>query len=641
MSLLESRTVHRRLAAILAADVVGYARLMREDEARTHAQIRAYRKDLFEPKIAEHGGHIVKLTGDGMLVEFPSVVEAVQCARDLQRAMADRNTGVPKSRQIEVRIGINLGDVIVEEEDIYGDGVNLAARLESLAEPGGICVSRTVFNHVKNKVELGFEDLGEQLVKNIDEPIQVYRVLIDPAAGRASTAPKRIGRTRWKWTAAAAMTVFLLGAGAFAVWLQPWVPKVGPEPVEGVTYPLPDKPSIAVLPFVNLSDDSEQENFTDAITLDIITDLSKFSSLFVIAANSTFRYKGQAVKPQDVGKDLQVRYILEGSVQWIEDQLRINAQLIDATNGHHIWADRYDRQTTDLFAVQNEIGRKIVGIIGPISDAHGKLLKVELDRLDRTATNSLEAYDHFLKGVVHFEKFSKEENRLARKEFENAILLDSNYSKAIAKIAWTYLYEYWNDWGDEPEKSLIVAKEVAHDAIEADPSEADAHQALGAVSLFQRKHDLAISSFRKAVELNPNGANLMMELGWALTYSGLPDEGLQIMGEAISRNPYYPGWYLWDLAWGHFVAQRYEEAIEPLEKRTPKSNFTHLMLAVNYAKVGRLKEAAYSMQTFRKVEPGYSINTAARTEPFKNPEDLTHYLEALREAGLPEHAPDD
>jgi Tfp pilus assembly protein PilF len=266
---------------------------------------------------------------------------------------------------------------------------------------------------------------------------------------------------------------------------------------------------------------------------------------------------------------------------------------------------------------------------------------VELDRLDRTATSSLDAYDHFLKGIVHLHKFSNEENQLARSEFESAIELDPRYSKAIAKKAWTYLYEFWNDWGDDPEGSLILAKNAAHDSIEADPSEASAHHALGAVRLFLRKHDLAISSFRKAVELNPNAADLMTEFGWALTYSGLPDEGVRMMDEAISRSPYYPGWYLWNLAWGQFVARRYEEAIEALEERTPKSNFTHLMLAVNYAKVGRQKASSDSMNTFRKLEPGYSIDTAARTEPFKNAEDLEHYIDALREVGLPEQPPDD
>ena len=266
---------------------------------------------------------------------------------------------------------------------------------------------------------------------------------------------------------------------------------------------------------------------------------------------------------------------------------------------------------------------------------------MELDRLEQTPTNSQGAYDHFLKGVVHYDKYSNEENQLARSEFENAIELDPHYSKAIAKKAWTYLQEYWNDWGDDPERSLILAKKAAHDAIEADLSEADAYHALGAVRLFLRKHDLAINSIRKAVELNPNGADLMMELGWFLTYSGLPDEGIRIMDEAISRNPYYPGWYLWDLAWGHFVARHYEDAIEALEERTPKTNFTHLLLAVNYAKVGLNKESSDSMHTFREVEPGYSIDTAARTEPFKDTEDLEHYLDALRKAGLPEQPPDD
>ena len=630
----------RRLTTILSADVVGYSRLMAADEVGTLAQLRTHRKELLDPKAAEYHGRVVKLTGDGALMEFGSVVDAVGFAIDVQRAMVERNARVPEDRLVTYRIGINIGDVIVEDDDIHGNDVNVAVRLEELAEPGGVCVSGTVFNHVNNKIEVAFEDLGRQEVKNIPEPVQAYRVLIDPAAANAAMPAKRVGRTPRFRAVAAAVAVLVIGAGVGAAWLRPWERQMVPSPTEGMAGALVDKPSIAVLPFVNLSDDPGQDHFSDAITIDIITDLSKFSSLFVIAANSTFRYKGQSVKPQDVGRDLGVRYVLEGSVQRIEDQLRINAQLIDAASGHHVWAERYDRQAEDLFAVQSEIGRKIVGVIGPISDAHGKLLKSELDRLERTATTSLEAYDHFLKGVVHFDKFSNEDNQQARGEFENAIGLDPQYSKAIAKKAWTYLFEYWNDWGDDPDGSLVLAEKAAHDAIEADHSEADAHHALGAVRLFLRKHDLAISSLRKAVQLNPGGADLMIELGWALTYSGLPDEGLRIMDEAISRNPYYPGWYLWDLAWGYFVARRYEDAITALEQRTPKTNFTHLMLAVNYAKVGREKESADAMRTFRQLEPGFAIETAAKTEPFKNPADLEHFLDALREAGLPERAAD-
>ena len=626
--------MERRLTAILAADVVGYCRLMEEDETGTHAALKTLHEELIQPRLTEHRGRIVKLMGDGILAEFHSVVEAVHCAVDLQVDIGERNASLPDGMPIKVRIGISLGDVIADGDDIYGDGVNVASRLEKLAEPGGIWVSQTVFDHVKNKTNLAFKDLGERQIKNISKPLQIYRVITEDASTGAPPAERTTESAPWKRAAAAALAIILIGAGTVAMWLRPWQP----ASVEDMSYPLPEKPSIAVLPFVSLSDDPEQASFSDAITMDIITDLSKFSSLFVIAANSTFRYKGQAVKPQEVGRELQVRYILEGSVQRSGDQLRINAQLIDAANGHHVWADRYDRPATDLFAVQNEIGRKIVGVIGPISDAHGKLLRSELDRLERTATENLEAYDHYLKGVVHYDKFSHQEHLLARREFERAIGLDSSYSKAIAKKAWTYLIEYWNDWGDDPKGALLLSRQTARAAVEADPGEADAHHALGAVRLFLGKHDLAISSFRKALELNPSGADLMMEFGWALSYSGQPDEALQIMDDAISRNPYYPGWYLWNRAWAYFVAQRYDQAIQALEERTPKTGFTHLMLAVNYAKVGREEDASASMSKFRALEPGYSITAAARTEPFKDQQDLAHYLDALRAVGLPEQS---
>ncbi len=633
----EHQREERRLTTILSADVVGYSRLMGADEAGTLAALKKHRNELLEPKTSQYRGRVVKLMGDGTLMEFGSVVDAVRFAVEVQHAMRERNAEVPEAGRIKFRIGINIGDIIVEGADIHGDGVNVAARLESLAEPAGICVARNVLNQVKNKLDLNFKHLGEQHVKNIAEPVSAYRVLIDDTAANLTTPVQPVvARRRWHWATAVSVAAEI-GVGPVALWFQPWRSGVPPTLTEGVTYPSPDKPSIAVLPFENLSDNPEQEYFSDGITVDIITDLSKFSSLLVIAANSTFRYKDLSVKPQEVSRELGARYVLEGTVQRIEEQLRINAQLIDAATGHHVWADRYDRKTEDLFAVQNEIARKIVEIIGPISDAHGKLLKVELDRLARTPTRSLEAYDHFLRGVVHYDKFTDEHNKLAMDEFEDALELDPYYAKAMAKKAWTYIQDSWSGWAEDSARSLSLAQQTAQYAIDADPSEPDAHRALGAVMLFLGNHDLAIDSYRKAVELNPNGADLIMELGWALTYSGQPDEGLRIMDEAVSRNPYYPGWYLWDFAWGHFVAHRYESAIEALE--SPKSNFTHLMLAVNYAKVGRYEESSASMEVFRELEPRYSIETAATTEPFKHAEDLEHYLQALRQVGLPETSP--
>jgi class 3 adenylate cyclase len=304
---MAEQNVARRLTAILAADMVGYSRLIEVNEEHTLARHKAHHTELFDPKIAEYGGRIVKSTGDGLLVEFPSVVDAVRCAVSVQLAMPEREVGVPEDQRIAYRVGINLGDIVIDGDDIFGDGVNIAARLQGLAEPGGICVSRTVVSHVKGKVDSDFKDLGEKTVKNIAQPIQVYRVLMEPESAGMGTRAQQVIQTPWRWAAAAAVAVVFVGAGAVVVWLRPWEPTAERASVERMAYPLPDKPSIAVLPFVNLSDDPEQQNLSDAITLDIITDLSKFSSLFVIAANSTFRYKGQSVKPQDVGRDLQVR----------------------------------------------------------------------------------------------------------------------------------------------------------------------------------------------------------------------------------------------------------------------------------------------------------------------------------------------
>ena len=625
----------RRLAAILVADVVGYSRLMEEDEAGTLTAFRAHRSELIDPTVVANSGRVVKSTGDGVLVEFGSVVDATACAVQIQQGMTERNANLTDRRRLVFRMGINIGDIVIEDEDIQGDGVNVAARLEQLAEPGGICVSRSVRNQILGKVPYSFEDLGEKKVKNIARPLRVFRVVVDGQDGKTV----KITETKHMAVGWPVFSLIFLAALGVAAWLKLWTPVLELAPVENGTLSVPAKPSIAVLPFNNLSDDPEQQHFSDGITQDVITDLSRFSGLFVIAANSTFRYKGKSVKPQNLAKDLGVRYVLEGSVQRVRQQLRINAQLIDATTGHHVWADRYDRQAKDLFAVQNEISKKIVEVIAPVADARGKLLKAELDHLAKKPTQSLEAYDHLLKGVVHYDKFSKENNLAAREEFSKAIKLDPRYAKAMAKKAWTHIHDYWNGWGDVAGKSLNFAQESAQDAIKADPNEPEAHKALGAVRLFLRKHDLAIASYRKAVELNPNGADLMMALGWTLTYAGQPDKGLKIMDEAISRNPYYPGSYLWDIAWGHFVAHRYREAIKVLEKRNPKTIFTHLLLAANYAKVGRIEHSLESMAKFRSVESTYSIETVAATEPFKNREDLEHYLDALRAAGLPEKSP--
>ncbi len=432
----------RRLVAILAADMVGYSRLMEADERGTIARQKSHRAELIDPKISEHHGRIVNTTGDGMLVEFASVVDAVECAVAIQRAMLEREADISNDRRIQYRVGINLGDIIVDGDDIFGDGVNIAARLEQMAEPGGLRISGTAYDHLKQKINVGYEDLGEVRVKNIEEPVRSYRVLLGPeAVGRMigekspSSTPRPLGRI------AAVVLISLFVAGG-ALWWQPWAPEFEPASVERMAFPLPGKPSIAVLPFDNLTGETEQEYFADGITNDIITDLSKFSRLFVIASHSTFTYKGKPVKIQQVAEDLGVRYVLEGSVQRSGDQIRINAQLIDATSGHHLWAERYERDTEDLFAVQTEIIETIVATLAFRVDA------VERERVLHKDTESLAAYDYYLLGRKSFSVFTKEAMTEARTLLEKAIELDPNYAHAYAQLALVHTYLHAQVGGD-------------------------------------------------------------------------------------------------------------------------------------------------------------------------------------------------
>jgi adenylate cyclase len=482
----------RRLAAILAADVVGYSRLMAADEEETHARLKALRQDFIEPTISEHRGRIVKLMGDGALVEFASVVDAVECAAAIMKGVAERQAELPKDQRIVFRMGINIGDIIIENEDIYGSGVNIAARLEQLAEPGGICVSRTVYNHVKDKVEFGFAPMGEHAVKNIPEPVSVYRVLTDPGLVAKVIGLKRAGRPRWRWELFAALMAILLGlAGSVLLTLHLREDAPGDAAsYQSEPWDLPAEPSIAVLPFLNLNNNPEQNYFIDGITNDIITDLSKFSDLFVIAANSTFRYKGQVARAQDVARDLGVRYVLEGSVQRASDSLRINVQLVDATTGGHVWAERYDRLATDLFAVQQEMTRQIAASVA--SERSGAVAQAELGRIARRSTESLSAYEFFLRGVAYRNLETKNDTRRAREMFENAVQIDPLYARAIANYGLTYQDDIWGDWTDSREQSLSLSEELARRAIEADPSEPLGYMVLGLTYQLRAQIDQAI-----------------------------------------------------------------------------------------------------------------------------------------------------
>ncbi len=507
---MESGHEERRLTTILAADVVGYSRLMAADESGTLASLKALRRELIEPKTAEHHGRVVKLMGDGTLMEFGSVVDAVTFAVDVQRAMALRNTGVPEDQRITYRMGINIGDIIVEGDDIYGDGVNIAARLEGLAEPGGICVSQPVHTQIEGKVDLAFEDLGEQEVKNIPKPVPVFKVLLDAPASEHTPVAAAKARRSLRWPMVAAGLAVLLIVAGIALWQRPWEPRVEPASVEAMAFPLPDKPSIAVLPFANMSGDPEQEYFSDGITEDLITDLSKISGLFVIARNSTFSYKGQQVKVRQVAEELGVRYVLEGSVRRAGDEVRINAQLIDATTGGHLWAERYDGTLADVFALQDKVTKRIVGALAL------KLTPQETERMSGPGTDNVAAHDAYLLGLNFYYRRTPESYAKAKTYFERAIELDPNYSAAHTALAKMYAQAsmqaitYSNKLGISWRSAAATARRSLATA-PAQPN-SDVHVVRSWIALNRHQHKRAIAEAERALELNPNDADALEAL---------------------------------------------------------------------------------------------------------------------------------
>ena len=495
--------MERRLAAILAADVVGYSRLMGDDEEGTLARLKAHRGEVIDPAIGKHKGRIVKLMGDGALAEFASVVDAVRCAVDIQEAMSERNADVPEDRRIELRIGVNLGDVIIEDDDIYGDGVNIAARLEGLAEPGGICVSGTVFDHVEGKVDLNFADLGERQVKNIRGSLHVYSVALErkESTARDDVAPP--------------------GQAAEAEPAR----KESDETVIGIDLSLPDTPSIAVLPFANMSADPEQEFFSDGITEDIITALSKIGSLLVVARNSTFTYKGKAVDVKQVSREQGVRYVLEGSVRKAGNRVRVTAQLIDATTGHHLWAEHYDRDLEDIFAVQDEITREVVIALDV------RLSAGEQARFWSSGTKNLEAWECVRLGMDLVNRGTPEGLREARRLCERALDLDPNYAMAWVVLGWTHHHEVDVGYAAKeiPESALGSALDCAKKALELDPSFADAYSLQSFCHLSRGEHDQAIAMSEKAVALAPNHAEILGLNAVVNIKSGRPERSLRLI----------------------------------------------------------------------------------------------------------------
>ncbi|MEE8252911.1 MAG: adenylate/guanylate cyclase domain-containing protein, partial [Hyphomicrobium sp.] len=507
--------MERRLAAILAADVVGYSRLMGEDETGTLAALKAHRAELIDPKAAQYNGRTIKLMGDGALMEFPSVVEAVTFAVEVQCAMRERNADIPGEQQFLFRIGINLGDVIVEGDDIYGDGVNLAARLEGLAEPGGICVRRAVRNQVRDRLDLDFEDRGEIEVKNIVRPVRVFAVVLNEKAKALATPIEAIPvkTERRRWSAVAAALVMSLVAVVGLLWWQPWTPKGVPAPTEQAALPLPDKPSIAVLAFDNLSGDPEQDYFADAVAESISTELSRNSGLFVISYDSALAYKGKAHTDRQIGRELGVRYVLRGSVQKGDDRLRITAKLADSFENKLVWASSYDEPLVDILVVQDKITEQIVATLGET------IWQTAARSLKPKPLKDFSAYDFTLKGLDHLHRFTKEDNLKARELFIRSRAIDPDIFVTHIGLGWTWFLEWRFGWDDVPD-ALERAVAEARRAAEIEPMHGEVYRLLARVNLQWRNFDQVLALSERAVKLSPNNSDILASPGLNLNYLG-------------------------------------------------------------------------------------------------------------------------
>lgn len=579
--------IQRRLAAILCTDVVGYSRLMETNEAGTLDRLKALRRHVIDPKIAQFGGRIVKLMGDGMLAEFPSVIDAVQCAVELQRATADHEASTSEDSRIRCRIGVNLGDMIVDDDDLYGDGVNIAARLQELAEPGGISISGKVQQEVQGKLDVTFDDTGEQQVKNIARPVRVWRWLpADPVEVRAPGEPLA----------------------------------------------LPDSPSIAVLPFANLSGDPEQEYFSDGLSEDIITDLSKIAGLFVIGRNSALAYKGKSPNARQVSRDLGVRHILEGSVRKSANRVRITAQLIDGRTGGHVWAERYDRVLEDIFAVQDELTREIVSAL------QVRLTRHERRNIERRGTNSLEAYDWYLRGRELIWRMDRDAATRARPMLERAIEVDPGFAAAYATLSMLSTLEYINRWSDAPQCAAELSRELAHKALQLDESDPLPHIAMALGAMWQREHGRSIAEIERAIALEPNSAMAFSVYASALHYAGRSEEALDKIEAAMRLDPHYPDLWLHFLGQIYFMLERYEDAATALQRRLirmPDSDISRVLLAACYGHLGQIDRAEIEWSRVLQVNPDYSLGYRLRILPYADPADLQRMRTGLHKAGLP------
>jgi adenylate cyclase len=582
--------VERRLAAILAADIAGYSRLMGSDEEGTLAAIKACRRELIDPKLAEHRGRIVKTTGDGALIEFASAVDAIRCAMEIQRSMAQRNVGVPEGHRIEFRIGINVGDILIDEGDIYGDGVNIAARIEALARPGTICLSENAYRQVTGKLALDISDMGEQRLKNIAQPVHVYGLIPDGTLTRTASA----------------------------------------------TLPLPDKPSIAVLPFQNMSGDPEQDYFADGIVEEIITALSRFRELFVIARNSTFIYKGRAVDVKQVGRELGVRYVLEGSVRKAAARVRITSQLIDAISGAHLWADRIDGAFDDIFVLQDRVTENVVGAIAP------KIEQAEIERTKPKPTESLDAYDSYLRAMMYFNRWTSESISEALRLLYKAVELDPGFASAYWLAAWCYVRRRLSGWMEEPIHEMAELERLARKASElANDDAVPLYSAGWALVQTTSDAEAGAAMIDRALTLNPNITAAWLVGGWTKIYLGESNKAIEYFERAIRLNPLDPliARMQTGIAAAQFLAGQYQEAAVSAEnglRHHPNDLPLLRVAAASHALAGQMMDAEKHVGRIRHLDPTLRLSRVAALAPCRRADDVSRYVEGMRRAGLPE-----
>jgi adenylate cyclase len=623
---LTAEHIERRLAAILSADAVGYSRLMAQDETGTIRSLDDHRGRI-AGHVRQYRGRVVDAPGDNLLAEFPTALDATLAAIDIQRDIRAANAAVAPERRMEFRIGIHMGDVAAEGNRLFGDGVNIAARLERLAEPGGICISDLVHSQVRRKIRAGYEDLGAQIVKNVPDAVRVFRVRAEEA-GEAATPAAAAAPTHRRSPALAAAVVLLLAVGALVLWRGAAPPR--PHPGEAATFA--DRPAIAVLPFDNLSDDSEQEFFADGISEDLTTRLATARSFPVIARNSTFTYKGRAVDVMQVSRELGARYVVEGSVRKAGDRVRINAQLIDAATGHHVWAETYDRELRDVFAVQDEITQAIAGA------TQEGVLASETERAVHREPSDLSAWQTMLRGMWHFEQQTPEANREAQQLFESALAQDPEFSAAAAGLALTHYSDAVYHWSEDPERSAELALETARHAARLDPAESRSQGALAVAYSLTGDGDAMIAAAERALALNPSSPRAHFIRGWAMGLRGRPDEGNAELALAMRLSPHDPNlWaYLDATAYNHFAAGRYADAIEWERRaldRHPDYSFGELLLAASHGQRGETDAGRAALDAALALQPQLGEADVRRAISVADVDVIERFLAGLRAAG--------